>query len=35
MFKRAIVKTPGKSIINGLTTADLGLPNYKKALIQL
>jgi len=34
MFKRAIVKTPGKSMINGLTTAELGLPNYEKALIQ-
>ncbi len=34
MFKRAIVKKPGKSMINGLTTAELGLPNYKKALVQ-
>ena len=34
MFKRAIVRTPGKSIINGLTTAELGLPNYEKALVQ-
>ena len=34
MFKKAIVRTPGKSMINGLTTAELGLPNYEKALIQ-
>jgi len=34
MFKRAIVRTPGNSMINGLTTSELGLPNYEKALIQ-
>ena len=34
MFKKAIVRTPGKSIINGLSTANLGLPNYQKALEQ-
>jgi len=34
MFTRAIVKTPGKSMINGLTSADLGQPNYENALIQ-
>ena len=34
MYKRAIVKTPGKSMICGLTTADLGIPDYKKALAQ-
>ncbi len=34
MFKNAIVKTPGKSIVNGLTTAGLGLPDYEKALDQ-
>ncbi len=34
MFKRAIVRTPGKSMINGFTTAKLGLPNYEKALAQ-
>ncbi len=34
MFKKAIVKTPGKSIVNGLTTAGLGLPDYEKALDQ-
>ena len=34
MFTRAIVRTPGKSMINGLTTAELGLPNYEQALVQ-
>lgn len=34
MFKRAIVRTPGKSMIKGLTTANLGLPDYDKALVQ-
>ena len=34
MFKRAIVRTPGKSMIQGLTTADLGIPDYEKALTQ-
>ena len=34
MYKRAIVKTPGKSMIRGLTTADLGIPDYNKALVQ-
>ncbi len=34
MFTKAIVRTPGKSIVNGLTTAGLGRPDYKKALIQ-
>ena len=34
MFKKAIVRTPGKSMINGFTTAELGLPNYEKALVQ-
>ncbi len=34
MFKKAIVRTPGKSIINGLSTANLGLPDYQKALEQ-
>ena len=29
MFKKAIVRTPGKSMINGLTTAELDLPNYE------
>ena len=34
MFKRAIVRKPGKNMINGLTTAELGLPDYKEALAQ-
>ena len=34
MYKRAIVRTPGESMIQGLTTADLGIPDYKKALVQ-
>ena len=34
MFKRAIVRKPGKSMINGLTTAELGLPDYENALVQ-
>ena len=34
MFKKAIVRKPGKSMINGLTTAALGLPDYEKALLQ-
>ncbi len=34
MFSKAIVRTPCKNIINGLTSADLGLPDYNLALIQ-
>ncbi|MDH4211499.1 MAG: arginine deiminase family protein [candidate division WOR-3 bacterium] len=34
MFTRAIVRTPGRSIINGVTTADLGIPDYKRVLQQ-
>lgn len=34
MFKNTIVKTPGDTYINGLTTSDLGTPNYEKALEQ-
>ncbi|MBE0648757.1 MAG: N(G),N(G)-dimethylarginine dimethylaminohydrolase [Bacteroidales bacterium] len=34
MFTRAIVRIPGKSLINGLTTAGLGLPDYDLALEQ-
>lgn len=34
MFKKAIVKTPAKSIVHGLSTAGLGAPNYKQALSQ-
>jgi dimethylargininase len=34
MFKHTIVKTPGESYINGLTTSDLGRPILEKALQQ-
>jgi dimethylargininase len=34
MFSKAIVRTPCKNLINGLTTAGLGLPDYKLALAQ-
>ncbi|RNB91443.1 N(G),N(G)-dimethylarginine dimethylaminohydrolase [Brevibacillus fluminis] len=34
MFTRAIVKKPGKSYVNGLTTSNLGTPNYELALEQ-
>lgn len=34
MFKNAIVKTPSQSMINGITSVDLGQPDYTKALIQ-
>jgi dimethylargininase len=34
MFTRAIVRTPGKSLIHGLTSAELGAPDYNKALVQ-
>lgn len=34
MFTKAIVRTPSKSMVKGLTTADLGLPNYDLALKQ-
>ncbi len=34
MFKIAIVRKPGKSMLKGLTAAELGLPDYEKALVQ-
>ncbi|NQV16185.1 N(G),N(G)-dimethylarginine dimethylaminohydrolase [bacterium] len=34
MFKKAIVKTPGESLVNGLSRAGLGHPNYEQALVQ-
>jgi dimethylargininase len=34
MFLNAIVKKPSKSMINGLTDANLGQPDYQKALQQ-
>lgn len=33
-FSQAIVRTPGRSMISGLTQADLGLPDYDLALAQ-
>jgi dimethylargininase len=34
MFKNAIVKTPSHSMINGITSANLGQPDYAKSLLQ-
>ena len=34
MFRRAIGRTPGKSMVDGLTTAKSGLPDYELALAQ-
>jgi dimethylargininase len=34
MFSRAIVRTPAKSLVNGITTAGLGEPDYQLALEQ-
>ena len=34
MFKHAIVKRPGRSLVNGITSASLGKPNYELALRQ-
>jgi dimethylargininase len=34
MFSKAIVRTPGRSLINGITSAGMGLPHYEKALVQ-
>lgn len=34
MFKNAIVRPPSPSMINGLTSSDLGKPDYKTALHQ-
>jgi dimethylargininase len=34
MLKNAIVRTPSNSMINGLTSANLGKPDYDKALLQ-
>jgi dimethylargininase len=34
MFTKAIVRTPSKSLVDGITTASLGTPDYEKALIQ-
>ena len=34
MFKKAIVRTPCAAMVDGITTANLGKPNYKNALKQ-
>lgn len=34
MFKNAIVRKPGRSLTEGVTTAHLGKPNYERALKQ-
>ncbi len=34
MFKKAIVRVPGKSMVKGISTANLGKPDYDKALDQ-
>jgi dimethylargininase len=34
MFKNAIVRTPSQSLVKGLTSVDLGKPDYTKALLQ-
>ena len=34
MFKKAIVRTPGKNMVEGISTAELGLPDYELALLQ-
>ena len=34
MFKQAIVRTPCENMVNGISSANLGKPNYQKALLQ-
>jgi dimethylargininase len=34
MFKKAIVKTPCRAMVNGISNANLGKPDYQKALVQ-
>lgn len=34
MFTKAIVRTPCKAMVAGITTANLGIPDYKNALAQ-
>ncbi len=34
MFTKALVRTPSKSLEAGLTSANLGVPEYQKALAQ-
>lgn len=33
-FTKAIVRTPSPSMVDGISSADLGVPNYEKALLQ-
>jgi len=33
-FSKAIVRTPGRSLVRGLTSANLGAPDYENALLQ-
>ncbi len=34
MFTHAIVRKPGESLVKGLTSANMGIPDYAKALEQ-
>ena len=34
MFTKAIVRTPCKAIVEGITTANLGVPDFENALVQ-
>ena len=34
MFTKAIVRTPCRALVNGLSSANLGQPDYHKALLQ-
>jgi len=34
MFTNVIVRRPGKAVIEGITTANLGKPDYEKAIEQ-
>lgn len=34
MFKKAIVRKPCQNLISGITTANLGIPDYHKAMLQ-
>ena len=34
MFTRAIARTPSLSVVNGLTEANLGQPDFQNALVQ-
>ena len=34
MFTKAIVRIPCRAMVNGLSSANLGAPDYRKALLQ-